>query len=74
MTTSQAFSLAGRVAFIPGGYGDIGRAVAWQLARAGAAVAVAGRDAAKAEALAAELTRAGHAAPPRGRCLRSPRG
>ena len=61
-TTSQPFSLAGRVAFIPGGYGDIGRAVAWQLARAGASVAVAGRDAAKAEALAAKIAQAGHAA------------
>ena len=62
MTTARSFSLAGRVAFIPGGYGDIGRAVAWQLARAGAAVAVAGRDAAKAKALAGELAQAGHAA------------
>lgn len=61
-TPDPTFSLAGRVAFVPGGYGDIGRAVAWQLARAGAAVAVAGRDAAKAQALAAELGRAGHAA------------
>lgn len=61
-TPDPTFSLAGRVAFVPGGYGDIGRAVAWQLARAGAAVAVAGRDAAKAQALAAELGRAGLAA------------
>jgi gluconate 5-dehydrogenase len=62
MPTSSSFSLAGRVAFVPGGYGDIGRAVAWQLARAGASVALAGRDAAKAERLAAELSQAGHAA------------
>jgi NAD(P)-dependent dehydrogenase (short-subunit alcohol dehydrogenase family) len=62
MTSAPSFSLAGRVAFIPGGYGDIGRAVAWQLARAGAAVAVAGRDAAKATALAGALAQAGHAA------------
>jgi len=62
MAPTASFSLAGRVAFVPGGYGDIGRAVAWQLAEAGAAVAVAGRNGAKAEALAAELARAGHRA------------
>ncbi len=62
MTPQASFSLAGRVAFVPGGYGDIGRAVAWQLARAGAAVAVAGRNADKALSLAAELVGAGHAA------------
>lgn len=53
-------SLAGRVAFVPGGYGGIGAAVAWGLALAGARVAVAGRSIAKAEALAAELQQAGH--------------
>ncbi|MCW5634425.1 MAG: SDR family oxidoreductase [Rubrivivax sp.] len=61
-TSSASFSLAGRAAFVPGGYGDIGRAVAWQLVRAGAAVAVAGRSAEKAAAFAAELSAAGHAA------------
>ncbi|HEX6722115.1 MAG TPA: SDR family oxidoreductase [Burkholderiaceae bacterium] len=60
--TPTSFSLAERVAFVPGGYGDIGRAVAWQLAGAGAAVAVAGRSAPKAEAFATELARAGHRA------------
>jgi gluconate 5-dehydrogenase len=54
-----SFSLAGRVAFVPGGYGDIGRAVAWQLASAGASVVVAGRNGSQAEQLAAELARAG---------------
>jgi len=53
-------SLAGRVAFVPGGYGGIGEAIAWGLALAGAGVAVAGRDRAKAEALAARLGAAGH--------------
>ena len=53
-------SLAGRVAFVPGGYGGIGEAIAWGLALAGARVAVAGRDAGKAEALAGTLAAAGH--------------
>lgn len=53
-------SLQGRVAFVPGGYGGIGEAVAWGLALAGARVAVAGRDGAKASALAARLADAGH--------------
>jgi len=53
-------SLTGRTAFVPGGYGDIGTAIAWGLALAGARVAVAGRSVAKAEALAAALRAAGH--------------
>ena len=59
---TELFGLQGRVAFIPGGYGGIGEAVAWALAAAGARVAVAGRSAAKAEALAQRLRDAGHAA------------
>ncbi|MBL8347655.1 MAG: SDR family oxidoreductase [Rubrivivax sp.] len=62
MTDPTLFSLAGRVAYLPGGYGDIGQALAWGLARAGASVAVSGRDAAKAQALAAALQAAGHEA------------
>ena len=50
-----SFSLAGRVALIAGGYGDIGAAVARRFSSAGASVAIAGRDGARAEALAAEL-------------------
>jgi NAD(P)-dependent dehydrogenase (short-subunit alcohol dehydrogenase family) len=53
-------SLAGRVAFVPGGYGGLGEAIAWGLALAGARVAVAGRDRVKAEAFAARLGAAGH--------------
>src|SRR4051812_8755206 len=56
------FDLRGRAAFVPGGYGGIGEAIAWGLAAAGARVAVAGRSAAKAEALAARLQGAGHEA------------
>ena len=54
------FGLQGRVAFVPGGYGGIGEAIAWALAGAGARVALAGRSAANAEALAARLRGAGH--------------
>lgn len=55
-------TLSGQVAFVPGGYGDIGAAVARGLAEAGARVAIAGRDAVKAEALAASLRASGHEA------------
>jgi NAD(P)-dependent dehydrogenase (short-subunit alcohol dehydrogenase family) len=53
-------SLHEKVAFVPGGYGGIGEAIAWGLALAGAQVAVAGRSAAKAGALADALRSAGH--------------
>jgi len=56
------FDLAGRSAFVPGGYGGLGEAIAWGLAQRGAKVVVAGRDAAKAAALAAQLEAAGYAA------------
>ncbi|EYC51300.1 3-oxoacyl-ACP reductase [Hylemonella gracilis str. Niagara R] len=61
-TDNTLAPLAGQVAFVPGGYGDIGTAVAWGLAAAGARVAVAGRDPTKAEALAAALRARGHEA------------
>ena len=54
------FALDGRVAFVPGGYGGIGEAVSWGLAQQKAAVAVAGRSAEKAEALADRMRQAGH--------------
>ena len=53
------FDLRGRVAYVPGGYGGIGEAIAWGLALAGASVAVSGRSAAKADALATQLRAAG---------------
>ena len=56
------FDLTGKVAFVPGGYGGIGAAIAWGLARHGAEVIVAGRDAVKAEALASEIGAQGLAA------------
>ena len=57
---SGLFDLAGKVAYLPGGYGGIGEAIAWGLAQRGARVAIAGRDGTKAEALAARLRDAGH--------------
>lgn len=59
---SGLFSLKGKTAYVPGGYGGIGEAIAWALALAGAKVAVSGRDGDKAGALAAELRAAGHSA------------
>ncbi|AYQ27675.1 MULTISPECIES: SDR family NAD(P)-dependent oxidoreductase [unclassified Polaromonas] len=56
------FDLRGKIAYVPGGYGGIGEAIAWGLAMAGARVAVSGRDEAKAEAVAAALRAAGHEA------------
>lgn len=56
------FDLTGQVALIPGGYGGIGEAIAWGLALSGAHVAIAGRDAGRAEALAGEIGAGGLAA------------
>ena len=57
---SGLFDLRGKTAYVPGGYGGIGEAVAWGLALAGARVAVSGRAESKALALAAALRAAGH--------------
>jgi NAD(P)-dependent dehydrogenase (short-subunit alcohol dehydrogenase family) len=53
------FNLRGMRAFVPGGYGALGEAIAWGLARYGAAVAIAGPTAAKAEALAGQISATG---------------
>jgi gluconate 5-dehydrogenase len=58
----EQFDLTGKVAFVPGGYGGIGEAVAMGLAEAGASVAVAGRSEEKAKALAARIQETGHRA------------
>lgn len=53
------FDLTGRVAIVTGGNGGIGLGMARGLAAAGASVVIAGRNAAKSEAAAAELTAGG---------------
>ena len=53
------FDLSGRVAIVTGGNGGIGLGIAHGLARAGAAVAVVGRDAAKSDAAVGELRASG---------------
>src|SRR4029450_7557853 len=52
-------SFDGKVAFIAGGYGVIGAAIARGLARRGATVVIAGRDLEKATALAKVLAAEG---------------
>jgi len=59
---ADGFDLTGQVAFVPGGYGGIGSAIAWELSRRGACVAVGGRHLDSATALASQLTHAGHSA------------
>ncbi|HEY2927040.1 SDR family NAD(P)-dependent oxidoreductase [Piscinibacter sp.] len=54
------FDLHGKVACVTGGYGGLGEAIAWGLAQRGARIAVAGRSADKAAALARSLEDAGH--------------
>lgn len=52
---SELFDVRDKVAFVPGGYGGIGEAVAWALALAGAHVTVGGRSTGKAQRLAAAM-------------------
>jgi NAD(P)-dependent dehydrogenase (short-subunit alcohol dehydrogenase family) len=59
---SGLFDLTGRVAYIPGGYGGIGEAIAWGLASRGAKIVVAGRNVDRAEQFARQLCEGGHEA------------
>ena len=52
---SGLYDLSGKVAYLPGGYGGLGEAIAWGLALAGAKVVVSGRDGDKAQGMAASL-------------------
>ena len=45
---SGLFDASGKVAYLPGGYGGIGEAIAWGLALNGAKIAVSGRSQEKA--------------------------
>jgi gluconate 5-dehydrogenase len=49
------FDVSGKVAYVPGGYGGLGEAIAWGLALGGAKVVISGRDTEKAQGLAATL-------------------
>ena len=49
------FDLSGKTAFVPGGTGGLGEAIAWGLGLAGASVVIAGRERAKAERLAGAI-------------------
>jgi gluconate 5-dehydrogenase len=56
---SGLFDAKGKVAYLPGGYGGIGEAIAWGLAMSGAKIAVSGRSKEKAETLAGQLRKVG---------------
>ena len=57
---SGLFDLKDKVAYVPGGYGGLGEAIAWGLALHGAKVMVSGRDGERAAALAGQIRAAGH--------------
>lgn len=56
---ARLFDVAGKVAYVPGGYGGIGQAIAWAFALGGAKVVVSGRSGDKATALAHHLREQG---------------
>ncbi|MEP6986532.1 MAG: SDR family oxidoreductase [Chloroflexota bacterium] len=56
---ANLFDVRDKVAYLPGGYGGIGEAIAWGLAMRGATVIVTGRSKEKADALVREIRDAG---------------
>lgn len=54
------FDVRGKVAYLLGGYGGIGEAIAWGLAIRGAKVVVSGRSQEKARNLADQIRTGGH--------------
>ena len=62
VTTRSAFDLSGRVALVTGGNGGIGRGIALGFAKAGAAVAIFGRNQEKNERVLVELKAIGRPA------------
>lgn len=59
LAMDRMFDVAGLRVFIPGGYGAIGEATAIAMARRGALVAIAGRNGARARALAERIATTG---------------
>lgn len=62
INVTDFFAMEGKIAYIPGGYGDLGRAIAWSLAALGVKVVVAGRSLGKGERLAEEIRSRGYEA------------
>lgn len=56
------FDIDGKVAYVPGGYGDLGKAIAWSLAARGVKVVVSGRSIEKGEMLVTQIRRKGYEA------------
>jgi NAD(P)-dependent dehydrogenase (short-subunit alcohol dehydrogenase family) len=57
--TKEYFELSGKVAFVPGGYGDLGKAIVYGLCERGVKVVVAGRSLEKGQDLVAEILEKG---------------
>ncbi len=60
--TKDFFDVRGKVAFVPGGYGDLGKAIVQNLCKRGVKVALSGRSPEKGEAFANEIRNKGYEA------------